>query len=98
MSSVIALLGAFQLATAPMADARISLNFPASASITPSPAPQLSDWYYRRLTIHRHANYAMLPLFVAQYRHAHRNVAIASMATATSGYALMLDLSRRDEP
>lgn len=26
-----------------------------------------SDWYYRRLDIHRWGSYAMLPLFVAQY-------------------------------
>ena len=27
----------------------------------------LSDWYGRRLTIHRYGSYVMLPLFVAQY-------------------------------
>ncbi|MGV3708768.1 MAG: hypothetical protein ACO1Q7_08000 [Gemmatimonas sp.] len=26
-----------------------------------------SDWYSRRLTVHRYASYAMLPLFVGQY-------------------------------
>jgi hypothetical protein len=26
-----------------------------------------SDWYGRRLTVHRHASYMMLPLFVAEY-------------------------------
>lgn len=183
MSSVIAVLAAFQLASAPMSDARISPPRPAVASVSPAPAPQLSDWYYRRLTIHRYASYTMLPLFVAQYvagtqlvngsgegwaadahpilalgvgalfatnsvtgvwnlwegrkdpndrkrrfahatlmlladagfvatgilgseledvgvsgRSTHRAVAITSMATATLGYALMLDIFRRDEP
>ncbi len=28
---------------------------------------ELSDWYYRRNTIHRVASYTMLPLFAAQY-------------------------------
>lgn len=32
------------------------------------PAPvQYSDWYYRRLDVHRFGSYAMLPLFVAQF-------------------------------
>lgn len=26
-----------------------------------------SDWYYRRLTVHRYTSYAMVPLFAAQY-------------------------------
>lgn len=35
---------------------------------TPAPAPaQYSDWYYRRLDVHRFGSYAMLPLFVAQF-------------------------------
>jgi hypothetical protein len=183
MSSVIAVLAAFQLASAPMSDARITPPLPAATSVSPTPAPELSDWYYRRLTIHRYASYTMLPLFVAQYvagtqliegsgdgwaedahpmlalgvgalfatnsvtgvwnlwegrkdpndrkrriahatlmlladagfvatgllgdeledtgvsgRNTHRAVAIASMATATVGYALMLDIFRRDDP
>ena len=27
----------------------------------------ISDWYVRRLTVHRYGSYVMLPLFVAQY-------------------------------
>lgn len=183
MSSVIAVLAAFQLASAPLSDARISPPLPTAASVSPAPAPELSDWYYRRLTIHRYASYTMLPLFVAQYvagtqlvdgsgegwaedahpmlalgvgalfatnsvtgvwnlwegrkdpndrkrrfahatlmlladagfvatgllgdeiedsgasgRNTHRTVAIASMATATLGYALMLDVFRGPTP
>lgn len=30
-------------------------------------AIEYSDWYYRRLTIHRWASYATIPVFVAQY-------------------------------
>jgi hypothetical protein len=30
-------------------------------------AIRYSDWYGRRLTVHRYGSYAMLPLFVAQY-------------------------------
>lgn len=30
-------------------------------------AVSLSDWYMRRLTIHRYASYAMLPLFVGEF-------------------------------
>jgi hypothetical protein len=183
MSSVIAVLAAFQLASAPLSDSRITPALPGEVAAAPAPAPQLSDWYYRRLTIHRYGSYAMLPLFVAQYiagtqlydgaesdwaedahpmlalgvgavfasntvtglwnlwegrkepddrkrriahaalmlladagfvatgilgdeaedtgvsgRNTHRNVAIASMATATIGYAIMLDIFRGGEP
>ncbi len=48
----------------------------ATAQWTPSATPvdtlrvaavEYSDWYGRRLTIHRAASYTMLPLFAAQY-------------------------------
>lgn len=38
-----------------------------AAALAPAPSVQYSDWYYRRLDIHRFGSYAMLPLFVAQY-------------------------------
>lgn len=183
MSSVTAVLAAFQLASAPLSDARILPPMPLELTAAPAPAPELSDWYYRRLTIHRYASYTMLPLFVAQYvagtqlvegsgegwaedahpmlalgvgalfatntvtgvwnlwegrkdpndrkrrfahatlmlladagfvatgilgdeledtgvsgRNTHRAVAIASMATATLGYAIMLDIFRGENP
>lgn len=37
---------------------------PDSAHVQPV---ELSDWYYRRNTIHRVASYTMIPLFAAQY-------------------------------
>lgn len=37
------------------------------APLVPAPPVQYSDWYYRRLDIHRFGSYAMLPLFVAQF-------------------------------
>lgn len=85
MASVVVLLGAFQLAAAPLAtpplsDARILPQLPEAQSLVDLPvaaalstrdgaqtAPNYSDWYYRRLTIHRYGSYAMLPLFAAQY-------------------------------
>lgn len=85
MASIVLLLGAFQLAAAPLAtpplsDARIVPQLPDARVLTQLPdaavasnaagaasAPNYSDWYYRRLTIHRYGSYAMLPLFAAQY-------------------------------
>jgi len=85
MASVVVLLGAFQLAAAPLvtpplSDARILPQLPAAQTLMYLPdaaavsavdgtesAPNYSDWYYRRLTIHRYGSYAMLPLFAAQY-------------------------------
>jgi hypothetical protein len=40
---------------------------PTDSVRTPGQAVQLSDAYYTRLTIHRYASYAELPLFGAQY-------------------------------
>ena len=40
---------------------------PVRADTTPQRAIEYSDWYGRRLTIHRWGSYAMIPLFVAQY-------------------------------
>lgn len=41
-----------------------------SDSVKPRPRPkaiEYSDWYNRRLTIHKYGSYAMLPLFGAEY-------------------------------
>lgn len=35
--------------------------------ITTPPAVEFSDWYYRRLTIHRTISWAMIPLFIGSY-------------------------------
>jgi hypothetical protein len=47
----------------------LRLNAPPHADTTqPRPrAVSYSDWYYRRLTIHRIGSYTMLPLFGAEY-------------------------------
>lgn len=44
-----------------LVDARLSTH------LAVSPPVQYSDWYYRRLDVHRFGSYAMLPLFVAQF-------------------------------
>jgi hypothetical protein len=38
-----------------------------STSLVAAPPVAYSDWYYRRLDVHRFGSYAMLPLFVAQF-------------------------------
>jgi hypothetical protein len=49
------------------------LGVPVAATRAASPADaqpravEYSDWYGRRLTVHRWASYTMLPLFAAQY-------------------------------
>ena len=57
---------------APTIDARLTLPAPADtvAADTVRRRPraiEYSDWYYRRLTIHRYASYAMLPVFAGEY-------------------------------
>lgn len=81
MSPLLALAVALQLAPldpvhtsdgvqGPVAPRRIAdLRLPPAAQ-QPAAPPQpvrYSEWYYRRLDIHRWGSYAMLPLFVAQY-------------------------------
>lgn len=53
----------------PTADPRIPLvAFPVDTPVTRRAiAVEYSDWYARRLTIHRYASYAILPLFAAEY-------------------------------
>jgi hypothetical protein len=55
----------------PGADAaRIGLALPADGAvrrITVPPAVEFSDWYYRRLSIHRALSWAMIPLFIGSY-------------------------------
>lgn len=52
------------LALAPAIIAAPSLR---AAGDTGRRAVDHSDWYYRRLTVHRYTSYAMVPLFAAQY-------------------------------
>ncbi|HEV2147059.1 MAG TPA: hypothetical protein VGR37_06635 [Longimicrobiaceae bacterium] len=42
-------------------------SVPAADTIPPPAVVEYSDWYGRRLAIHRAASYTMLPLFAAQY-------------------------------
>lgn len=82
MSSAIALLVALQLTamTAPSApvqpsrlvDRRLPVVQLERSRLGNAPTPvhagvDYSEWYYRRLDIHRWGSYAMLPLFIAQY-------------------------------
>lgn len=82
MSSAIALLVALQFSamsapSAPMQQgrlidrripvARVVLGRAAAPPALPSGHVDYSDWYYRRLDVHRWGSYAMLPLFIAQY-------------------------------
>ncbi len=50
-----------------LADRRLTPTSMATPTPTPAPQVQYSDWYYRRLDLHRFGSFAMLPLFVAQY-------------------------------
>jgi hypothetical protein len=63
-------------AVAQLRDARVEVRFDTSLAklFTPADSPhvrprviEVSDWYSRRLTIHRYVFYATLPVFVAQY-------------------------------
>jgi hypothetical protein len=50
----------------------LTMQSPGFAADTVRPRPRVksieySDWYYRRLLVHRYGSYAMLPLFVTQY-------------------------------
>jgi hypothetical protein len=82
VSSAIALLVALQLSamsapSAPVQQSRLVdrrlpvAQFTLSDDVARSPAApgqvDYSEWYYRRLDIHRWGSYAMLPLFIAQY-------------------------------
>src|SRR4051812_26087029 len=54
----------------PRSPIRVADFRPASADSLQQPrrrSIQVSEWYARRLTIHRIGSYAMLPLFGAQY-------------------------------
>jgi Na+/H+ antiporter NhaA len=66
---MIAPITAIILAAASLgADSVPALRSSAAPSDTVQPAPvEYSDWYGRRLTIHRWASYATLPLFAFQY-------------------------------
>lgn len=66
---MIAPLIAFMLSAAvPGGDSVALLNAPTSPPDTAqAPSIEYSDWYGRRLTIHRWASYATLPLFAFQY-------------------------------
>jgi hypothetical protein len=60
--------GARAVAWSPRPAPALPTTIPALAADTPrAPAIEYSDWYYRRLTIHRWASYAVIPVFVAQY-------------------------------
>jgi hypothetical protein len=57
-------------------DARVEVRFDTSLAklFTPADSPhvrprvvEVSDWYSRRLTLHRYVFYATIPVFVAQY-------------------------------
>ncbi len=76
--AVVALLGSAEAPTAALTDTlpTATVEAPAAAPRIPSPLElarvtrqddEPSDWYYRRLKIHRISSYAMLPLFVLQY-------------------------------
>lgn len=82
MSSAIALLVVLQLSamSAPSAPvlqdrlidrrltvAELPLRSEAAALPVTRGRVDYSEWYYRRLDIHRWGSYAMLPLFIAQY-------------------------------
>jgi hypothetical protein len=67
------LLCFFQAAApAPQAPADAQLSHPAAStdSVQPRPRPkvvEVSDWYSRRLTVHRYIAYSTVPVFAAQY-------------------------------
>ena len=46
---------------------RVGVPTAATSAADPDPMVEYSDAYFTRLTIHRYASYATLPLFVAQY-------------------------------
>jgi hypothetical protein len=52
---------------APAIDARLTPPAPADTVRRRPRAIEYSDWYYRRLTVHRYASYAMLPVFAGEY-------------------------------
>jgi hypothetical protein len=47
--------------------AQLPLRHAAESPTLPHGRVDYSEWYYRRLDIHRWGSYAMLPLFIAQY-------------------------------
>jgi hypothetical protein len=77
---MVSLLLLFQLAAAPNAFPTFTPSLPsesagprslaAVAAVVDTPravAIEYSDWYYKRLTIHKYASYATIPLFALQY-------------------------------
>ena len=64
------LAGALPTAAVPSAARRIPSPVEVGSAAAPgvqAPAVEYSDFYYKRLTLHRWASYTMLPLFAAQY-------------------------------
>jgi hypothetical protein len=54
----------------PPADVQVSPPATSTDSAQPRPRPkvvEVSDWYSRRLTVHRYIAYSTLPVFAAQY-------------------------------
>ena len=49
------------------ASVRLAPSAPAVADTVPERSVEYSDAYFTRLTIHKYASYAMIPMFVAQY-------------------------------
>ena len=67
-TSAIALAAALAART-PQADSTLAarVDFRVAPLAPPPRAVEYSEWYGRRLTVHRWASYTMLPLFAAQY-------------------------------
>ncbi len=59
------------VAAAPVAHAPVALQRPRVTqpedTVRRRKAVELSDWYYRRLAVHRYGSYAMIPLFAGEY-------------------------------